>query len=66
MVSAEPRYHVTIDATFADKVCAIRRLVELYRRTMPTRAQTLEQFGAQDILKQIEEPERAIANSANG
>lgn len=66
MVPTEPTYHVVIDATFADKVCAIRRLVELYRRTMPARAEALERVATVDARRDLDEPEKAVANSMNG
>lgn len=37
-----PEYRICIDASFADKVRAIRGLVELYRRRMPDRLTAIE------------------------
>lgn len=41
MTRIEPILHVVIDATFADKVRAIRGLVDLYQRTMPDRMEAI-------------------------
>jgi hypothetical protein len=45
-VVTRPEYRIVIEASFSDKVRAIRGLVELYRRMMPERLADIERAAA--------------------